>query len=112
MTLTFQPDARLWYGRFANNAWLQELPSPLTKLVWGNAALIAPATAASLEVETGDIVEIAHRGATVKAPVWVMPGQAPGVVTLSLGYGRPSAGRVGSEIGPNAFRLQLGRATD
>src|SRR3546814_7013481 len=54
MTLTFQPDARLWDGRFANNAWLQELPSPLTKLVWGNAALIAPATAASLEVETGD----------------------------------------------------------
>ncbi len=106
LTLTFQPDARMWDGRFAGNAWLQELPSPLTKLVWGNAALVAPATAAGLGVETGERVEIAHRGATVTAPVWVMPGQAPDVVTLPLGYGRRFAGRVGTGIGVDAYRLR------
>jgi molybdopterin-containing oxidoreductase family iron-sulfur binding subunit len=106
LTLTFQPDARMWDGRFANNAWLQELPSPLTKLVWGNAALIAPATAATLEVETGDMIQITHRGASAQAPVWVMPGQAPGVITLPLGYGRSFAGRVGAGIGLNAYRLR------
>jgi molybdopterin-containing oxidoreductase family iron-sulfur binding subunit len=105
-TLTFQPDARMWDGRFANNAWLQELPSPLTKLVWGNAALIAPATAAELEVESGDMVEIRHRGAVAEIPAWVMPGQAPGVITLTLGHGRADAGRVGSGLGVDAYRLR------
>lgn len=106
LTLTFQLDGRMWDGRFAGNAWLQELPSPLTKLVWGNAALIAPATAARLGLKSDDKVEIAHRGASVTAPVWVMPGQATDVVTLPLGYGRRSAGRVGTGIGVDAFRLR------
>ena len=38
-------DAKVYDGRFANNAWLQELPDPLTKLTWDNALLVAPTTA-------------------------------------------------------------------
>ena len=47
MTLVFRPDPSVWDGRFANNAWLQECPKPLTKQVWGNAAHLAPEDAAS-----------------------------------------------------------------
>src|SRR5262249_37097470 len=41
-------------GRYANNGWLQELPDPVTKLSWDNAALISPEYAKTLGVETGD----------------------------------------------------------
>src|SRR5205814_971761 len=46
-------------GRYASNGWLQELPDPVTKLSWDNAALISPAYAKTLGVETGDLLQIA-----------------------------------------------------
>ena len=81
-------DPTIWDGRFANNAWLQELPKPLTKLTWDNAALLSPATAARLGLGNGEVVELRSGGSAVRAPVWVMPGQANDSVTVHLGYGR------------------------
>ena len=56
--MIFRPDPQVWDGSFANNGWLQELPRPLTKLSWDNAALIAPATAERLDLANGDVVAI------------------------------------------------------
>ncbi len=105
----FVADPSAGGGEFSNNAWLQELPRPLTKLTWDNAAFVSAATAKKWELETGDVVRlsVAHRGArAIEAPVWVLPGQADGIVTLPLGYGRTAAGGVGDGVGFDAYRLR------
>jgi molybdopterin-containing oxidoreductase family iron-sulfur binding subunit len=110
LEIIFRPDPTVHDGRFANNGWLQELPKPLTKLTWDNAALVAPSTAERLNLTTGDIVEITYRDRRVAAPVWITPGHARDAVTVHFGYGRRSAGRVGTGIGFDAYALQTSDA--
>jgi MoCo/4Fe-4S cofactor protein with predicted Tat translocation signal len=99
LTLLLRVDPNLWDGRFANNPWLQELPRPLTKVVWDNPLLIAPALAGRMQLTNGDCVRLAIDQASVVAPVWIMPGQAPDCITALLGSGRRAAGTVGDGIG-------------
>ncbi len=104
--LLIRPDPTVGDGRWANNGWLQELPKPLTKLTWDNAALIGPAMAARLGLKTGDVVELRVADRAVEAPVLILPGQADRCVTLHLGYGREHVGHVADNRGFNAYRLQ------
>ncbi len=106
LELVFRPDPTLWDGRFANNGWLQELPKPITKLVWDNAAMLSPATALSYDLENEEVVELIYEGRRLEAPVWVVPGHADGCVSVFLGHGRGKAGRVGSGVGFSAYRLR------
>ena len=106
LEVVFRPDPTVWDGRFSNNAWLQELPKPITKLTWDNAALFSLATAEKLGVTTGDMVELTFKGLTVQAPVLINPGQANGSVTVHFGYGRSKVGQVGKGAGFNAFAIQ------
>jgi molybdopterin-containing oxidoreductase family iron-sulfur binding subunit len=104
--VVFLPDPSVYDGRFANNAWLQELPKSLTKLTWDNAALIGPATAERLELVSGDLVELSQGGRSLRIPVWIAPGHAPDTLTLHAGYGRERAGRVGNGTGFNVYPLR------
>ena len=90
-------------GRYVNNGWLQELPDPITKLTWDNAALISPAFADHLQVKTGDLLRISitdtARGRNneplqreLVIAALIAPGHADNSVTISLGYGRKTAG--------------------
>ena len=110
LELIIRPDPHILDGRFAENAWLQELPKPFTQLTWENAALISPQTAKSLHLEHGDNVDLQYRGRTLRTAVWILPGQADDCVTVHLGYGRMHAGVVGSKLGSNAFVLQTSDA--
>jgi MoCo/4Fe-4S cofactor protein with predicted Tat translocation signal len=105
LQLLFRPDEGNWDGRYADNAWLLEMPRTFTRLTWDNAALIAPATAKGLGVETDQIVEIATKTGTVRAPIFVLPGQAADCITLPLGWGR-AAGGLGAGIGFDAYQLR------
>ena len=106
LTVLIRPDPTIWDGRAANNGWLQELPKPLTKLVWDNAFFVSPALAARETLETGDVVGLSVAGRTIEGPVWVLPGQADGTVGLTLGYGRSVPDLLSAGAGYSAYALR------
>jgi molybdopterin-containing oxidoreductase family iron-sulfur binding subunit len=106
LELVFRADPSVYDGRFANNGWLQELPRPITKLTWDNAALVSPATARRLGIASEDLVQLDAGGRRVRAPVWIVPGHADDSVTVHLGYGRERTGRVGRWAGFDAYKLR------
>lgn len=104
--IIFRPDPNIYDGRWSNVGWLQELPKPVTNLSWDNAAIVSGATLTKLGLEEDDIVELTVGGGKVLAPVIVAPGHPDNSVTVYLGYGRESAGRVGSAAGFNAYLIR------
>ncbi|MBY0528255.1 MAG: TAT-variant-translocated molybdopterin oxidoreductase [Gemmataceae bacterium] len=122
--IVFRLDPTIFDGRFAGNGWLQELPKPMTKLTWDNAAMMSPATAQTLGMRPNtfgdrggehgegiaEVVELHHAGRRVQAPVWIVPGHADGSITVHLGYGRTRAGDVGTGAGFDAYQLQTSAA--
>ncbi|MHB8078312.1 MAG: TAT-variant-translocated molybdopterin oxidoreductase [Candidatus Krumholzibacteriia bacterium] len=106
LEIVFARDPKLFDGRFANNAWLQELPEPMAKLTWDNAALIGPVTAARLGLKDGEVVRLKYRGRELELPVLRVPGVADWSVLVQCGQGRTAAGRVGNGAGADVYRLR------
>ena len=96
-------------GRYANVPWIQELPDPVTKIVWDNYLSVSPKTAANEKLRQGDIVELTvgsdDAKKTVEVPVAIQPGLHDSVLGLAIGYGREGAGKVASDLGVNAALL-------
>jgi molybdopterin-containing oxidoreductase family iron-sulfur binding subunit len=101
------PGRGVYDGRFAANAWLQELPDPLSKVTWDNAALVGTTLARRLSLVDGDVVRIAHHARAVELPVVVMPGHADDTISLALGYGRQGDGILADTIGVDVNSLRL-----
>jgi MoCo/4Fe-4S cofactor protein with predicted Tat translocation signal len=125
--LMLRGDSRLLDGRFANNAWLQELPDPVTKLTWDNALLVSPTLGKKLgisdfllnEEETGTtladyrkrpMVLVTVNGVSLEVAAWILPGMADETALLHLGFGRMQVGTVGEEAGFNAFSLMSSKS--
>ncbi len=109
LEVVFYRDAKVDDGRYANNGWMQELPDPITKMTWDNAVLVSRRTAREFGVVNGDMVEITLNGRKVTGPIWTQPGMADYSLGLALGYGREKAGRVGTGVGFNAYKIFNGR---
>ena len=101
--IVFVRDYSVDDGRYYNNGWLQELPDPVTKLAWDNAALLSPTTAEDLGVGTGDLIRISVTDAARDAnnsPIKrelviaavIAPGHVDHSITIPLGYGRMMPG--------------------
>jgi len=99
MTLTLYSPVGLMDGRHANNPWLQELPDPVTKVCWDNYLAVSPSDAEKLGLVDEEVVELN----SIRVPVLIQPGQAKGTCSMALGYGRKVAGKVGDDLGINAF---------
>jgi MoCo/4Fe-4S cofactor protein with predicted Tat translocation signal len=110
LEIVFRPDPSIGDGALSNNAWLQEMPKPQTKMTWDNAVWISPKSAEHYGLSTGDVIEIAFDGRKVQGPVWILPGHADESITVQFGYGRSRAGKVGNGVGFNAYALRTSAA--
>ena len=95
-------------GKQANNPWLQELPDPVSKVCWDNYLAISKTFADKNGLSLGDIVIVND---LFELPVLIQAGQAENTVSIALGYGRSSAGKVADGVGQNAFRLIQSKGT-
>jgi Fe-S-cluster-containing dehydrogenase component/anaerobic selenocysteine-containing dehydrogenase len=102
--LVILPGSAVYDGRYANNGWLTELPDPVTKITWGNPLLLSLADATRLGLKDEDIVKISCGGRSLEASVVLQPGQASGVASIALGYGRQT-GNVAKGVGVNTYAL-------
>ena len=110
LEVVFHRDYSVDDGRYTNNGWLQELPDPITKIVWDNAVLLSRETAAQLGLKNGDVVAISAAGRSAEGAVWIQPGMADFTLGLALGYGR-KWGRIACldkfSVGFNAYLLRV-----
>ena len=119
LEVVFAPDTKVYDGRFANNAWLQELAEFITKLTWDNGVIVSPATGRELGLTDGAPVTLTLGSASITLPVLFVPGHAPGSLRVPLGYGRTKAGKVACDggyddntVGVNAYALRTKAGID
>jgi molybdopterin-containing oxidoreductase family iron-sulfur binding subunit len=96
-------------GKRANNPWLQELPDPVSKVTWDNFAAMSLTDMNKKGYQDGDVVKIEANGYSITLPVLAQPGQAPGTISVAVGYGRTAVGPVGINVGKNAFPFYSSR---
>lgn len=95
--LVIKPDPKIVDGRYANIGWLQEMPDPITKITWGNVALMSLKTAATFGLKNGDMIKVKASGTEILIPAWVLPGHADNSITVYTGYGRHGIGRIADD---------------
>jgi molybdopterin-containing oxidoreductase family iron-sulfur binding subunit len=122
LEIQFRAHPNLYDGRYANNAWLQELPDPVTKLTWDNAAYLSPKLAEKLgvanqlilkdkagttpgEYRNRPMVKLTVNGSSLEAVAWIVPGLSDETIVLHFGYGRRKTGKVGTGSGFNAYEI-------
>jgi molybdopterin-containing oxidoreductase family iron-sulfur binding subunit len=96
--VVLRPDPSIYDGRFANNAWLQELPRPVSKITWENAAIVSVATGKALGIKNKaddvTLLTLTKGELKIHVPAYILPGHADNSITLHLGYGRRFGGSV------------------
>jgi anaerobic selenocysteine-containing dehydrogenase len=95
----------LGFGAEANLPWLQELPEPMTTVMWGSWVEINPKTAAAYAIEDGDLVEVRSGSGSVRAPALIYPGIHPDTVAMPYGQGHSAYGMYARGRGANAAEL-------
>jgi MoCo/4Fe-4S cofactor protein with predicted Tat translocation signal len=106
LVLTLYTTVALGDGTHANNAVLQELPDPVTKVTWDNFVAISPDTASKRNLKSNDVVKVTIASSQeLILPIQIQPGLNKDTIAIAIGYGRTSVGRVGNGVGKNSYNL-------
>ena len=92
-------------GRTAHLPWLQEMPDPMTTVMWGSWVEVSPQAAEKLGVREGDVLNVTSPQGSLELPVYVYPGLRPDVIAIPVGQGHAQYGRYASNRGANPLRL-------
>jgi len=99
------PSPTLYDGRGANRPWLQELPDPVTKIVWNSWIEIHPDVARQLEVRTGDVLSVSTAQGQLEVPAYVYRGIRADSVAIPIGQGHAHFGRWARDRGVSPLGL-------
>ncbi len=105
LELVIYPTVHMTDGTLANVSWLQELPDPVSKVVWDNCLTVSPKTAKEMGLKDGSVVTVEVNGTTLRVPAYIQPGQSNKVAGLALGYGREAGVELAKSVGVNAAQL-------
>ena len=105
LALVVYPSPRFGGGEFANSAWMQELPDPVSKITWHSWLEMNPATAEERGLRDGDIVTVASPHGELDVPLWTYPGIRTDTVALAMGGGHVAMGRYANGNGVNPMQL-------
>jgi anaerobic selenocysteine-containing dehydrogenase len=103
------PSAAFADGRTAHLPWLQELPDPMTTVMWSSWVEINPETARKLEIREGDVLTISSSLGSIELPAFLYPGLRPDVIAIPVGQGHTQYGRYATGRGANPLRLCASR---
>jgi len=81
------PSHHFYDGRSARIAMLQEVPDPVTKMVWGSYLELHPDTAEKLGIEEGDVVRVSTAAGEVELPAFPHSAIRAGVLAIAAGQG-------------------------
>jgi anaerobic selenocysteine-containing dehydrogenase/Fe-S-cluster-containing dehydrogenase component len=105
LTLLVHPSSRFGAGEFANSPWMQELPDPVSKVMWHSWLEMNPSAAEARGIREGDIVTVASPHGSVELPIRLYPGIREDSVAVALGGGHTDFGRWANGNGVNAVTL-------
>jgi anaerobic selenocysteine-containing dehydrogenase len=103
--LHIYPSAAFADGRTAHLPWLQEMPDPMTTVMWGSWVEINPETAHKLEIHEGDVLTITSPQGSIELPAFLYPGLRPDVIAIPAGQGHTQFGRYAQNRGANPLRI-------
>ncbi len=92
-------------GRGANQPWLQGSPDPMTTISWQTWVELHPSTAQKLDVQNGDIVQVASIHGALEVPVYISPAIRPDTAGIPIGQGHTDYGRYARDRGSNPMQL-------
>ncbi len=105
LEVLFFPHPTLGDGSQNNNGWLLELPDPISRITWGSWLAIAPRRFDEMKLENGQHLSVTINNQNLTLPAFRQAGMHQDVVALPLGLGRTACGKIGNDIGSNAFPL-------
>ncbi len=99
------PSMGLDQGQGANRPWLQELPDPVTTVIWGSWVEMNTKTAQEHGLRERELVRVISPYGEIEAPVIFYPGMRPDLISMPLGQGHGEFGRYAKNRGVNPLNL-------